>query len=412
MQRSPRSIFALGLLVVCIAAAAPASGYQGIAENSVFNVPEGETRVTVPFSMLNNHILLDIMVDGEGPFRTVLDTGMPAPGLFLYGTEKSSVLDLDYSAEKVAVGGAGGDGKRLEARLAQDVELAIGSLKIEHASVIHTEPSNFGEYHDGIIGYSLFNRFVVELDYDNGLMHLIEPSSYVAPEGATSLPLTLRHNMPFTTVGVTALDGAKYDANVVIDIGARHAISLSVDSSDEISRPAGAIETELGHGLSGKIMGSIGRVQSLRLGEMELKQVLASFPVSAHQNPRGMDSRNGNLGNDVLRRFLTTFDYGNKRMILTPGQSYRKPFEHDMSGLRLRRDGGRVLVSHVASQTPAASAGLKPGDELVAVDGKRLSGEDIYQLRRQLAENDSELTLEIRRGERTEKHRLRLTRRV
>lgn len=46
-------------------------------------------------------------------------------------------------------------------------------------------------------------------------------------------------------------------------------------------------------------------------------------------------------------------------------------------GLRLRTEGGRVTVTHVLADTPGYRAGVNAGDELVAVDGLRVSAEGL-----------------------------------
>jgi predicted metalloprotease with PDZ domain len=46
-------------------------------------------------------------------------------------------------------------------------------------------------------------------------------------------------------------------------------------------------------------------------------------------------------------------------------------------GLRLREEGGRTLVSHVLADTPAYRAGVGAGDELLALDGLRVSARDL-----------------------------------
>jgi predicted metalloprotease with PDZ domain len=47
------------------------------------------------------------------------------------------------------------------------------------------------------------------------------------------------------------------------------------------------------------------------------------------------------------------------------------------TGLQFKPEGGRNLVSHVLAGTPAQRAGLNPGDELVALDGVRITPETL-----------------------------------
>ena len=79
------------------------------------------------------------------------------------------------------------------------------------------------------------------------------------------------------------------------------------------------------------------------------------------------------MGGDILRRFKVIFDYTRKRMILEPNSQFDESFEYDMSGISLTAEGRdyKILrVGRVFEDTPAAEAGLRDGDQILAVDGK------------------------------------------
>jgi len=347
-----------------------------------------------------------VSIDGES-FRVVLDTGMPAPGLALYGGPRVDALDLDIDPEmRAQVGGAGGDGKRQTAQIATGASFDLPGVAIDETQVIVLPAFHFNVYHDGIMGYSLFKRFVVELDYDASVMRLHDPESYQAPEAARVLPFTLRGNKPFVTVQVTPTGGGPYDAKVVVDLGASHAISLNTDESEQIVLPENSITTVLGRGLSGEIEGEVGRIAELGLDGAVLKNVLASFPVSDHQNPSGMNSSAGNLGSEVLRRFTTIFDYSRERMLLIPNGSFSEPFLFDRAGVRFDHDQ-TLQVQQVLPGSPAEKAGIEVGDVVTHLDGEALSGKDVYDLRKALR-GDGEVTLALRRGDQAFEKRLTL----
>jgi hypothetical protein len=334
---------------------------------------------------------------------------MPAPGLLLYESPQVAELALDFDPSvRPRVQGAGG-GEGVAARMAMNESLSLPGLEIDGAPILVVPPpADFVGYHEGVIGHSLFERFVVELDFDRGVMRLLEPETYQPAPEAHALPLTLRHRVPYTAVHVTPRDGEPFETEVVVDLGASHAISLNTGASDAIRIPTPSIETILGRGFSGPIHGRVGRLEALQLGGARLEDVVASFPVAEHQNPRGIDSLGGNLGSDALRRFETTFDYSRRRLFLRPGAAFGEPFRFDRSGLRLGM-GRELCVELVLPDSPAAAAGIEIGDVLTHIDDAAVTGADYGTVRETLA-GDGEVHLSLRRGDRPYERTLRLKR--
>src|SRR5262245_52165191 len=74
--------------------------------------------ISIPFQKVNQHLLLSVTVNGDGPFQIILDTGMPMEDVILYDSERVKALNLTYLDDaQLRVSGAGGDGKGMAARL-------------------------------------------------------------------------------------------------------------------------------------------------------------------------------------------------------------------------------------------------------------------------------------------------------
>ncbi|MCZ6695583.1 MAG: aspartyl protease family protein [Acidobacteria bacterium] len=350
---------------------------------------------TIPFELVNNHVIIPISVSGS-KFQVILDTGMPMSGLMLYGTEVVENLQLEYGSMKARIGGAGGDGKFIEASVAQGVTVDVENVRMKNSTVIVAPPiSHFTFYHDGVIGASLFNNFVVEIKYDEQRITLHDPDTYTPPDSATALPLTFKHNIPFAEVTVTMEDGHKVPLTVAVDLGASHAISLNVDSTDAIAVPENTIHAVIGRGVGGVVRGEVGRIRRLDLGDIALTDVVATFPVADHQHPGGMDSRNGNLGDGVLKRFNVTFSYALERMFLTPNREFEAPFEWDMSGMRLEPlDDTALRIDSILGGSPAEKAGLAEDDVVTHVNGRAVSVQNMIEIRKLMKRDGA--VLEIR----------------
>jgi C-terminal processing protease CtpA/Prc len=110
-----------------------------------------------------------------------------------------------------------------------------------------------------------------------------------------------------------------------------------------------------------------------------------------------MDSRSGNLGSDILRRFKTVFDYSRAQMILVPNSAFSEPFDWDRSGLRLGL-GKALSVNSILAGSPAETAGVMEGDLLLRLDGKSVSAADYGTVKDALM-GSGEVRLTLQRGD-------------
>lgn len=385
---------------------------EAAARGIVYELP-ARGRALVPFRFVRNQVRLAATLNGSGPFQLVLDTGMPTKNIMLFRSAAVDALGFADSAVRVSLAGAGGSGQERQAVVVNGgISVAVGELSMSAVqAIVLSDHAGLPPTVDGIIGGALFERFVVHLDMDHGRLELLEPSTWSPPPGACVLPLLRVPGATFIEVQVAVDDEAPVAAQVVIDLGASHALSLNRRADGTFAAPSRSIEAPLGRGLSGVVRGALGRVRRLGIGPFAFDEVVASFPVAEHQNPGGFDFRDGNLGAGILKRFNVTFDYRSDRIVLERGQRFDEPFEHDMSGLAFDYlEDGTVSVHAVLSGSPAAEAGVEPGDLLLGIDRRALDalGED--GVREALGVNGAEVELTLRRGTAVLEKRLRLRR--
>lgn len=156
----------------------------------------------------------------------------------------------------------------------------------------------------------------------------------------------------------------------------------------------------------------ITRVSALKLGRFTLKDPITVLPahaagIEADPNVAGL------IGADVLSRFSVIFDYPNRRLFLTPNAQLRRPFETDMSGLRLTARPplfNRFEVNGVADHSPASEAGFRDGDVITAVDGRPATALTLADVQNSLQRVSELRRLTVERGEQTLEVDLRLRR--
>lgn len=339
----------------------------------------------IPFHSLGGLILVPVRVDGSRELSMILDTGMSSPVVVLMHRELGDELKLS-GGQPVQVGGAGGQAAP-EGLLYGGVTATLGGVEQPGlAAIVMGESRDSSDWvQDGIIGKSVFDRYVVDIDYGASIIALYAPESFRA-RGFESVPLSLESGFPTLEAKVENEAGRRIPVRLVLDLGAGHALSLHVDPARHLALPARTVASVVGKGVRGEVEGRVGRIPGLRVGPFELRGIVSSFSgeesgIACAQQGSGAD---GNLGSQFLRRFRVVVDYPHRRILLAPRSGYDRPFEHNMAGLALRRQrDGSLSVRSVIDGSPAAAAGIERGDRILAIDGRTLGPagpEDVSEL--------------------------------
>ena len=377
--------------------AGPHPPHGGSQARAQVQVRSEDGRVVLPFTLVNNHVIVQASVQGK-PARLIVDTGMPMDGLMLYRNQAVAAMSLPVNAGmKARIAGAG-EGGGVEAEIADGLVVDLGDLRLTQVRATVVPPlKGLADYHDGVIGASLFNNFVVAIDYDAGRITLHDHDTWQPSQDAKTVPFTLQHNAPVVEVAVLDATGKRIPATVVVDLGAGHPISLNLGKIDGLKAPDGAVRTIVGFGVSGRLPGQVGRIAGLDLGGLTLRNVVATFPDREVQRPGGENYRDGNLGNQFLQRFNVAFDYRNHRLTLVPNASFDRPFEWDMSGLWLQPTGEGLTVGFVVAGSPAGRAGVLVGDVVTRVNGREVAPADLPGVREKLRQPGQQLNLTVLR---------------
>jgi len=340
---------------------------------------EGRNKVRIPIEINNNLVIIPVVINGQLPLKFILDTGVRTAIL----TEKifSDILNLTYT-RKYTVGGPGGQ-KFVQAYVTNNVSLDLppGVHGEGHALLVleedYLELRNYlGADVQGILGYELFSRFIVTLDYEKKEMTLTRPSKFRPKRKYQKLKISVEDTKPYVITSVGVTDSATMKAKLLIDSGASHGLILEPDSNDTIKVPDNYVKSIIGRGLGGVITGKIGRISSIELGKYDVKNVIANFPdpnsyMDTLKNSRTV-RRNGAIGGEILSRFTVTFDFPSEVLYLHKNSSFKKKFYYNMSGLTLKAKGSRLEhyeITDVREKSPAEMAGIKAGDLVMSING-------------------------------------------
>ena len=342
-----------------------------------FSLTDGKRKVQIPIEIYNNLVVVPVVLNGALPLKFILDTGVRTAIL----TQKTftDILNLAYS-RKYTISGPGGE-QIIDAYITNNVSLELpGVTGRGHALLVlgedYLELRNYlGTDVHGILGYELFSRFIIEIDYDKKMLTLSLPKQFKKRRKYQSIPIKIEDTKPYVTTSVVLSDGTQLTAKLLVDSGASHGLMLEPTSDPRIHVPDSTVSSVIGRGLGGEITGKVGRIQSLRLGNYEIKNVIANFPDpnSYFDSLKlGATQRNGAIGGEVLSRFTVIFNFPKEEVYVKKNSSFKKKFHYNLSGLTIKAKGSRLNVfevTEVRQRSVADLAGVTAGDLIVSING-------------------------------------------
>lgn len=338
-------------------------------------------KVTVPFRLLNNHIIVDARVNGHGPFPFLVDTG----GHDIVTPSTAAALGLRQVGESAATGAGE---KTATSGYASVERLQVGDASLSYQTVIELDFSPIdveGLQLGGMIGVEFFELFVVQIDYGARTLTLFDPSHFSGTDrvhAGTPISFHFYSHMPEV---VGSLDGRKGLFN--IDTGSRDELTLTapfVKKAKLRQVYLDGITITDGWGVGGP-----SRSYVVRAGELDLGNVKVAHPVvglsSAVHGAFSDGSYQGNVGSGLLKRFVATFDYPDQALYLRRAH-YQDPDigTFDKVGLWLNRADGGFKIMDVAAGGPAATSGLRVGDPVTAIHGSTVLADTLSDVRRAL----------------------------
>ena len=328
------------------------------------SLPGGTT--TIPFELVDNHVALNVTIDGKGPFRFLFDTG------------GSNIVDADVAkqiglaaAGKGAGSGVGAESEAFQFATVDALGVGDATLRKQVFAVAPVHAGfgiSSGKPVDGLIGFEVLSRFVTTFDYGNNRVVLRTPraAALPTPSGGRTIPFVFNGQHPMIAC---TIDG--FANQCVLDTGSR--ISLSVLSPFLASHPSivpanATAAGANGFGVGGASMGRLGRT-TLQIAGFTVPDIVTDLSTStkgAFADPFYA----GNIGAGTLKRFAVTFDYRRSTVTFVPNATLAQRETYDRSGTFLITQGGKIVVADVRPGTPAAQAGLARGDVIATVDGQ------------------------------------------
>lgn len=358
-----------------------------------FKLENDKTKVVIPIEVVNNMIVVPVVLNNQAPLKFILDTGVRTTVL----TQKtySDVLGLTYSKE-IVISGPGGE-KIVDTFVTDNVTLDLPGVHGEGHSMLvlekdYLELRNYlgAEVH-GIIGYELFSRFIVQMDYHKQRLILYSPESFKKKRGYHEVNITIEDTKPFIKAETKFINSTELPVKLLMDTGASHGLVLDPKSDERILIPDKNLKSIIGRGLGGIINGRIGRIEALEIGDYTIDNIIANFPDPDNYSDKFYNNqqlptnntavpRNGVLGGEVLSRFSVIFNFPAEKIYLRKNSSYKNKFNYDMGGLTIKAKGARLRdyeITDLRDGSPGKLSGLRVGDMIVSINGESTASLDL-----------------------------------
>lgn len=340
--------------------------------------------VVVPMKREDGRIIVDVTLDGKGPFPFIFDTGA-----------HGSVMDLAFAREqKLSLGQevtvASPSGGGLPGHLTTIGTVGIGGLTLHDLPSVAFDGMPFPKSATsprGVLGPYSLSGLLVTLDYP-GKRLVFRRGALPEPDGREVFGWDRARGLPEIPATV-----AGQSVRVHLDSGSSGGIALPTDFTARLP-----LETPLAHAGYAKAVDRVEPVTAARLrGAFTIGRYTLDDPTLRFLD---IDRDVCNVGAAVLSQFALTIDPANARLRLAGPESGHLEAvpEKPHYGLQLEAlEGSPLKVLAVDAGSAAEKGGLRSGDQIVRMNGQPV--EAIAVDDRLMALRDSTLQVTVKRAD-------------
>jgi hypothetical protein len=264
-------------------------------------MPSQKTVVDVPLIFNGPMPTVEVMVNNQGPFIFEIDTG--AGGGARIDASLKERLKLNPVGQAIAGDPSGKNNRTVDLFKLDAVSLAATQFHDVEASVGNYNRMPNMPHVDGVLGFGLFEEYLLTLDYPGKRLHL-EKGTLPQANGADVLGYEMDNGIPSIEIEVGGLK-----VNAHIDSGnMRGGFTLPASLVEKLTLAAPPKVVGRGRTTSNEFEIKEATLKgNLRWGRYEFNEPTLTF----------IDIfKIGNIGSRVLREFALTFDQKNHRVRL------------------------------------------------------------------------------------------------
>ena len=351
--------------------------FQTIKGQEQFVEPPAKILTTFRFKQLSGGVILlkAQFANFKDSLNFILDTG--SGGISLDSTTIEEFKLVPTPSDMTILGIAG----IRKVSFLYNQKLRLPGLTIDslnfHINNYDMLTTVYGEKIDGIIGYSVLNRYIFHLNYDSLIITIFSNGRIKYPRGGWLYEPVLR-TLPVQTARIK--DAKTVTSRFLFDIGAGLCLMLNkefIEDSNFLDKKR-VLYAKEAEGVGGKVDMHMTVIKEARIGPYRFRNVPV-FIFDDTYNITSYPYLNGIIGNDLLRRFNVFLNYTKREFYMTPNSHYNDLFDYAYSGIELYYVDDKVILGDVAEGSPAALAGLKEGDVVFGIN--KIVGNNLQQFK-------------------------------
>jgi tetratricopeptide (TPR) repeat protein len=344
-----------------------------------------DLQVQEEFEVFNDGdwLLVPVKIQGH-TYPFALDTGCSATVIDISLIEGSPV-------DKLELPGADGNiAKKLDLYKASPMQ--IGKIAWQSEALVAGEDLSqmrdvSGHKLYGLLGMDFLRNYAVQIDFDRGKVLLLQ--SPAPPSGHSSPIIFLDYNSPW----------------VVGDMFGWGPELFNIDTG--YSMGFGCLKKELFRALARKgVIRSLSESKACGIfginkafggivEKFSLDEKLQPCPMGLDESPFVYSL----LGLQFWRRYNLTLDFPRQTIYLQRSHWFHEEGLFDLSGIHFIRKKGSVIVEEISEGSPAAQAGLRPGDVLTKIGDKNPAETRLLELWKILGKDGDKVSIVFRRGD-------------
>lgn len=395
MRCANRTWFAAGAFALAlIASTLTTRGQRRSAATRGARFAGGGNAAEVPMELAANVVFVPVQVGGGNPSNWMLDTASP----------RTAADSSAFASQAEGTGDNSGS----------PAALSLPGVQFIEPNLIVRDFQALGPWYGlrvtGVVGDDLLAGLVAELDYSRLSIELYRPRSYRQRGPMEKIPVRWVSGIPAIRVKLR-LGGRTVEGDFALNTGSSSGIV--------VFRPflsAQPILPHVGKTIPGDVVDVSGvRAATLMRGEWaDLGSIRVPRPIvsivqqdepssgAAFERFKGT-ALAGWIGGGILRKFRLVLDFPENCIFAAPGHDFVFPIEADTSGATITAAGADLRqfeVRNVREGSPAAQAGLQPGDRIVLIDGEDASSFSLDQIRDLLRQANRSPVLIVERMDR------------
>jgi PDZ domain len=357
--------------------------------------------VSLPFELVQNQIIFNVRINHSGPLRFVLDSG--TKDLFVYRDVAKKWLkkikDIpSYKTDKdtLLIGKSLNDTLHLKG-----LHIAIDKVNVYSRN-------QYGQYSgikiDGVIGSALFRDFIVEINYDQQLVHVYDQQDYEYQGYGWAVKIQMVGGVPAAKANVTQINGDTFKTSLILSTGFMESVVLNKKYADK----RGLFESnpDYYYYYTPVLPGYFNPVRKVNISELSVLGYFlndGTMDLARRENALEFNhlifKANGMVGNEMLKRFNIVFDFSRNVVYVHKNKYFDSDYEINYSGLVLQYadDMKTVIVKNVLKNSVAEEAGILTGDEIITIYHQPVGDYTLEELRGLLNQKGGKVELHVRR---------------